>query len=71
MVVQVLVPEGEGEGALEKQRLDVVDDQLGLAMILEAVGETTDEAETLLDQPEEGDAAIQPVDKVTRPGFSR
>lgn len=31
VVVQVLVPEGESAGALEKQRLDVVDDQLGFA----------------------------------------
>ena len=34
VAVQALVPEGEGEGALEKERVEVVDDQFGLAVIL-------------------------------------
>ncbi len=33
VVVQVLVPEGESEDALEKERLDIVDDQLGVTVI--------------------------------------
>ena len=58
MVVQVLMGEGQGVDALEKEGAEIVDDELRSAGVVEAGGESAGEVEALVGAAEEGDAAV-------------